>query len=374
LQVTQGASTTESYSYDPVGNRLSSLGVSPYTYNSSNELTSTPSLTYVYDNNGNTKTKSDGTQYTWNYENQLTKVVLPGSGGTVNFKYDPFGRRIQKSGPLGTTNYLYDGDNLLEELDASGSVLARYNQGPGLDHPLVEIRSGTTSYYEADALGSVTSLTNSLGTIANTYNYDSFGKLLGSTGGLINPFQYTGRESDTETGLYFYRARYYDSLVGRFVSEDPIGFNGGNDFYAYVENNPLIWTDPLGLVHCTYDVVNHHYHCVSDDGTQTFDTTRVRSGNGSCMNNPECSGTRNRGPIPPGRYRMGGMGETPNPHRIPRVYLTPLPGTNRLGRDSFEVHQGGDNSSAGCITLDPAEYSRFRRFYQTDNHGDTTVQ
>lgn len=80
------------------------------------------------------------------------------------------------------------------------------------------------------------------------------------------------------------------------------------------------------------------------------------------------------GPIPPGRYGMGGMGNTPNPHRVPRVYLTPQPGTNRQGRDSFEVHQGRDNDSAGCITLDPDEYDRFRRFYQIDNHGDTTVQ
>lgn len=168
--------------------------------------------------------------------------------------------------------------------------------------------------------------------------------------------------------------RYYDNVVGRFLSEDPIGFNGGNDFYAYVQNNPLIWTDPLGLVHCTYDVTNHHYHCVSDDGTQTYDTTRVRSGNGDCANNTACSATRNRGPIPPGRYNMGGMGDTPNPHRVPRVFLTPQRGTPTLGRDSLEVHQGGANDSAGCITIDPAEYNRFRRFYEIDNDGDTTVQ
>jgi RHS repeat-associated protein len=370
--VSQGSTPTESYTYDGVGNRLSSLGVSPYAYNSSNQLTSTPSATYTYDSNGSTLTKvnsSGTTTYNWDYVNQLSSVVLPASGGTVSFKYDPFGRRIQKSGPSGTVNYLYDGDNLLEEVDSSGNLLTRYTQGPGLDRPLAELRSSTTSYYEADALGTVTSLANSSGTLANTYTYDSFGKLTASTGTLTNPFQYTGREFDSETGLYFYRARYYDNAVGRFISEDPIAFEGGNDFYVYVQNNPSLWTDPLGLVHCTYDVVSHHYHCVSDDGTQTFDTTRVRSGNGNCMNNPDCSRTRNRGPIPPGRYNMGGMGNTPNPHRVPRVFLTPQPGTDRLGRDSFEVHQGGDANSAGCITLDPDEYDRFRRFYQIDNHG-----
>jgi YD repeat-containing protein len=79
-----------------VANRLGSLGVSPYTYNTSNELMSLPNGSYTYDNNGNTKTKPDGTQYFWDFENRLTQVVLP-TGGTVNFKYDPLGRRIQKS-------------------------------------------------------------------------------------------------------------------------------------------------------------------------------------------------------------------------------------------------------------------------------------
>ena len=118
LSVTQGASTTESYTYDLVGNRLSSLGMSPYVNNSSNELTSTPAASYTYDKNGNLLTKtpvgSDPTNYTWDYENRLAKVVLPANGGTVTFKYDPFGRRVQKSFSAGgTTNYLYDGANLV---------------------------------------------------------------------------------------------------------------------------------------------------------------------------------------------------------------------------------------------------------------------
>ncbi len=102
-QVTQGASTTESYSYDSVGNRLSSLGVSPYSYNSSNELTATPSGSYTYDYNGNmiSKTDSSGTtNYTWDFEDHLIQAVVPGTnGGTTTFKYDPFGRRVAKSGP-----------------------------------------------------------------------------------------------------------------------------------------------------------------------------------------------------------------------------------------------------------------------------------
>ena len=221
--------------------------MSPYSYNSSNELTSTPSGSYTYDKNGNMLTRPDGAQFTWDYSNRLTKVVLPNGGGTVTFQYDPFGRRIQKSGPNGTVNYLYDGRKLLEELDSSGNVLARYNQGPAIDEPLSGLRGATTSFYQIDFLGSTTSLSDSTGALANTYTYDSFGKLIGSTGTLTNPFQFTGREFDQETGLYNYRFRYFDPTIGRFLSEDPILFDGGIDFYRYAENNPVTEADPLGL-------------------------------------------------------------------------------------------------------------------------------
>jgi uncharacterized protein RhaS with RHS repeats len=93
--------------------------------------------------------------------------------------------------------------------------VARYAQTQNIDEPLAMLRSAATSYYHADGLGSITSLSNSAGSIANTYTFDSFGKLTASTGSLVNPFQYTARESDTETGLYYYRARYYDPSTGR---------------------------------------------------------------------------------------------------------------------------------------------------------------
>lgn len=204
--------------------------------------------TVAYDANGNTLTDAQGRSFTWDFENRLTQAVVPGTnGGTTTFKYDPFGRRIQKSGPLGTTNYLYDGMNSLEEVDNSGNILARYTQSGLIDEPLGMLRSGVTSYYEGDGLSSTSSLSNSGGTLANTYTYDSFGKLTASTGTLTNPFQYTGREFDAEAGFYFYRARYYDQSDGRFISEDPITFRGGVNFYRYVVNNPVVNVDPPGL-------------------------------------------------------------------------------------------------------------------------------
>jgi RHS repeat-associated protein len=232
--------------------------VSPYTYNTSNELMSLPNGSYTYDNNGNTKTKPDGTQYFWDFENRLTQVVLP-TGGTVNFKYDPLGRRIQKSftqsGTTTTTDYLYDGPNRLEDVDVNGNLLARYVQGKGIDEPLEEIASGTTSYYQQDGLGSVTSLSSTTGTIGNnTYTYDSYGNTTTSAT-VVNPYRYTGREFDTETGLYYYRARYYDQSVGRFLSEDPSGLGGGINFYSYTGDSPANRKDALGLDYTTYQSV-----------------------------------------------------------------------------------------------------------------------
>jgi RHS repeat-associated protein len=115
-----------------------------------------------------------------------------------------------------------------------------------VDEPLALYQGLTTSYFHADGLGSITSLTDPTGAVAASYVYDSFGKLSASTGTLTNPFQYTGRELDPETGLYYYRARYYDPSAGRFISEDPINFLGGVNFYPYVRNNPVTWPDPSG--------------------------------------------------------------------------------------------------------------------------------
>jgi RHS repeat-associated protein len=252
-QATQGGSTTESYSFDPVGNRTASLGVSSYTTNASNEMTANSNVSYTYDSNGNTLTKTVGsntTTYAWDYENRLTSVTLPGTARTVTFKYDPMGRRIEKVSPTFTSIFAYDGDNLIETVNSSGAVVARYTQTQNIDEPLAELRSSGTSYYEADGLGSITSLTSAAGAVANSYTYDSYGNLTASSGSVPNPFSYTGRELDSETGLYYYRARYYDPSAGRFASEDPIGFGGGNDFYSYVDNSPVSLIDPSGNAPC----------------------------------------------------------------------------------------------------------------------------
>ncbi len=202
-------------------------------------------MAVAIDANGYTLTDAQGRSFTWDFENRLVQATNP-SVGTRTFRYDFFGRRVQKSGPLGTTNYLYDGITDILEVDGSGVILAKYAGEDEVDEPLAESRSGTTSYYEQDGMGSISSLSNATGALSNTYTYDSFGKLLSSTGTLTNLFQYTGREFDAETGLYFNRARYFDPANGRWLSEDPIRFFGGHNFYGYVLNNPLKFRDPLG--------------------------------------------------------------------------------------------------------------------------------
>jgi RHS repeat-associated protein len=156
---------------------------------------------------------------------------------------------------LGPTIYLYDGPNDIEEVDGTGNGLARYTDGQRIDEPLAELRSGNTNFYEQDGLGSVVSLSNGTGTLSGTYIYDSFGNLTASTGTVTNPFRYTGREFDQETGIYYYRARYYGQNIGRLNSEDPLRFTAGVNFYAYTWNNPANYSDPFGL--CPPRVANH---------------------------------------------------------------------------------------------------------------------
>jgi RHS repeat-associated protein len=108
-------------------------------------------------------------------------------------------------------------------------------------------RNGENYYYHVNGLGTVTALTDSSRTIAQSYVYDSFGKIISHSGNVENPYTYTAREHDAETGLYYYRARYYDAGIGRFISEDPIGIDGGINLYLYVQNNPVNYVDPFGL-------------------------------------------------------------------------------------------------------------------------------
>ncbi|MHB8173923.1 MAG: RHS repeat domain-containing protein, partial [Nitrospirota bacterium] len=169
----------------------------------------------------------------------------------AKYEYDALGRRIEKNVNGVIKRYLYDGYNILAEYDDAGNMKARYTHNLAIDDPLAMQRGGSVYYYHKDALGSITALTDVNGQVAQTYEYDSFGNITNQTGNIENPFTYTGREYDAETGLYYYRARYYDARAGRFINEDPIGFWGGINLYGYVVNRPLNYIDPFGLDKCS---------------------------------------------------------------------------------------------------------------------------
>jgi len=247
-----------SYSYDNVGNRLTKTdkdsNTTNYTYNSNNRLTAAGSVTYGYDDNGNQTSKTEGgntTNYSYNYENKLTTITYP-SGDRSTYKYYGDGKRyeVQSSTASTAVRYVYDGANILYEYETTGSTVARYTFGLGIDEPIkiYVVADFQSAWYHFDGLGSVTKMTNSSQGVINSYTYDAWGEQVSRTVTLAQPFTYTSREYDSTADLYFYRARWYDYKVGRFVSEDPIGESEGVNLYGYVGNNPVNFNDPLGFL------------------------------------------------------------------------------------------------------------------------------
>jgi RHS repeat-associated protein len=201
---------------------------------------------FPIDPNGNLASKAEGTDnwgYEWNARNELTRVTKNGAE-QARFAYDPLGRRVEKVAAGVTTTYTYEGEDILREV--RGGITLKYVHGDRTDEPLAkEDGSGALTYYHVDGLGSVVKLTNVTGAVTLTRQYDGWGNL--ESGANEPGFAFTGREWDPETGLYYYRARYYSAIAGRFLSEDPIGYYGGLNLYGYVDGNPANLRDPRGL-------------------------------------------------------------------------------------------------------------------------------
>ena len=247
----------ENYAYDAVGNRTASQLSASYTYQRFNRLANTSTANCSYDLNGNLVSRTDSTgttQYAWDFENRLRQVTLP-NGLTVTYKYDALGRRIQRIPSTGvSTSFVYDGPDVVKDINSDGSTV-EYLNGLGVDNKLrlTDSRLPGPLYFVQDHLGSTTGLTNSTGSSVSQISYDSFGNA--NSGTILTRYTYTGREFDADTGLYYYRARWYDGKVGRFISEDPIGFGGGVNQFVYVANRPLDGVDPSGL----HEIDVHYY-------------------------------------------------------------------------------------------------------------------
>jgi len=266
----------ESYTYDANGNRVSSsVNGNGYVTGANNRPKSDGTYNYQYDAEGNliSQTKiATGTkkEFQWDYRNRLVAVVDKNALGVetqrVEFTYDAMNRRIAKTvdiTPLNAindgvvTHFVYDRDHVvLEFVDNDGTAGAsqpvldkRYFYGTGVDQILAqESAGGEVTWLLTDHLGTVRDLVDNGGNVVNHLQYDSYGNVVFETFPAIDTrYLFTGREFDSETGLYYYRARYYDASVGRFISEDPIGFDGGDaNLSRYVLNNPLSNLDPFG--------------------------------------------------------------------------------------------------------------------------------
>jgi RHS repeat-associated protein len=247
LSMTSGTAN-ESYNYDDVGNRTSSHRSASYNYQTGqfNRVSATASSNYAYDANGNTVTKIEGKnfwRFTWDYENRLTTAATRKQ--TVRYRYDALGRRVQRyfAGTKENTKFIYDGNDVL--VDDNSGTLTKYLNGDGIDDKLRVQTGNDVKYFLADHLGSTNALTDSSGNITSSASYDSFGN---ATGNLNTRYQFTGREFDNFSGLQYSRTRWYDGNLGRFISEDPIGFRGGDvNLYGYVWNNSQSLVDPTGL-------------------------------------------------------------------------------------------------------------------------------
>jgi RHS repeat-associated protein len=240
-------STSENYIFDSVGNRTSSSQSAGYAYQPFNRVSSTNTANYKYNANGSMTSKSEGSnfwRYSWDYENRMFEASTRRQ--KVRYRYDALGRRIRRYlvGNKENTKFTYDGQDVI--LDDNNGVLIRYQNGPGIDNKLKMVTGAVHKYFIKDHLGSTIGVANNSGNLSEQTSYDSFGN---ATSNLSTRYQFTGREYDNFTGLHYYRARFYDAKLGRFISEDPIGFSGGDvNLYGYVHNNPVSKIDPLGLL------------------------------------------------------------------------------------------------------------------------------
>jgi RHS repeat-associated protein len=256
----------EYFEFDPAGN-MQPKGLGAYTV-PGNRLEVYQDLRYEYDVHGNVATRKKGAheeaEFTWNAEHQLkeAKVTRKETTQTTRYEYDALGRRTRKIDAFGATEYLWDGDLMIESRRNNKQALFLFE--PDSFVPLATIQDEKTYWYQCDQVGAPQELTDQEGQIVWAADYKVWGETtLRKTGTddavgysrrrqaeptpvLEQPFRFQGQQFDEETGLHYNRHRYYDPGIGRFVSQDPIGLRGGSNLFAYAPN-PMGWVDPFGL-------------------------------------------------------------------------------------------------------------------------------
>jgi RHS repeat-associated protein len=285
-----GSNTTRQFTYDLAGNRLAVAVnglTNTYTYGIGNRLSNVSDGTgYTHDNAGNVSriVRNGATlDLVWNLQGQLL-AVTNNNVLVESYTYDPTGKRLSTTTGGSTVYHAYNGFQCIADLDASGKLLRSYTWGQGIDNLLAVTvytnsitQSGTnaltqfpvTFYAIKDHLGSVQTLVDSNGTVVESYRYDAYGNttILSSTLSPLtssqfgNRYLFQGREYSAATSLYNFRARWYDSQTGRWLSNDPIGISGGLNLYEFCGNNPVNFMDPMGLAEVktrSFDIYGAH--------------------------------------------------------------------------------------------------------------------
>ena len=242
------------YQFDLLGNRtkVEKNGITTnYTTNKINAYTAISggeTFTPQYDANGNLLNDTDH-QYRYNLNNKLVGVDT----NLASYAYDALGRRISKTTNFGTITYFYVGDQMIEEFNGK-SLIANHVYGNNIDEALQMKRGNNTYYYHANQLGSIMTLTDKDGKVAERIEYDTYGKptFFDASGNEIsessigNNILFTGREYDVETDTYYFRARTQHPMIGRFMQKDPLMYIDGMNDYSYVKNSPINFYDKLG--------------------------------------------------------------------------------------------------------------------------------
>jgi RHS repeat-associated protein len=251
---THGNQADEAYQYDANGNRINA----GYQTGANNQLLNDGTYTYEYDGEGNRTRRVETatgkvTEYVWDYRNRLSSVLFKNAQGavakTIDYLYDGDNQRIGKriDGAI-TERYVLDRNQIALVFDGNSNQTHRYLYGTQIDQVLADEASTQTLWALGDNQGTIRDLIDNGGSLVEHLTYDSFGKIISTP---ITDFRYgyTGREQDSETGLDYYRARYYDAANGKFISEDPIGFEAGDgNLTRYVGNDSVNNIDPSGLI------------------------------------------------------------------------------------------------------------------------------
>jgi RHS repeat-associated protein len=254
--VIYGDGSTENFTMDANGNRTSKTKNSVatnYTYNNADQIITAGAGTYNFDLNGNTISNTEtgfARIFTYDGLNRLTEVQVT-ANKKWQTKYDPFGEKIEK---LDTSNILsrmiYDGENLLGELNSANAFTTKYTTALGTDSWLMQQQGGNTYYFHSDGLNSTSVLTNSLGNKENEYYYDAYGNINIVAENINNKVLFTGRLLEKSLGLYDFRSRLYNSEIGNFINRDQ--FQGyikdplSTNKFIYTQDNPTNFIDPFG--------------------------------------------------------------------------------------------------------------------------------